>query len=143
GIYGRNDPGHKARDSGCVVFKLREFGAQELLFASNYREINRQEKYNDNRGDPGIERGDAKAYRDNNGAEVKRVACVSVGACRGELFVFAHVARSGSSHEQTDRDKDASDCDACSTWLREPHIQNGEDEAQRHANTAGDFGPTN
>src|SRR5208337_2704147 len=129
--------GHAAR----IVVIFAKLATQECFLRANDWKVNDSEQQNDRQEDPHVARGNSKSNPDDDGAEIQRIAHVSVGAVHGEHEVLLHVPRSDGTKQNSQQrnrgaDQEREPCRPCS-----PEIECRKGEPERYADAPGNSTP--
>src|SRR6516162_4420880 len=82
-----------------VVSKPSEVLAEKGFFGTDDRNVDQSEQHGDGRRNPDVTRSDRKTNRDDDRAEVKRIAAVGIGTGRCQLLVLLHMTGSHRSEK--------------------------------------------
>src|SRR5581483_11144289 len=96
----RSQTWEQAWNVACVFIELWKLPTEEILFASNHRQIDKEEQRDEDGADDPAARGDGEPDCEDQRTQIKRVARVPVRAGGGQHFVFLYVAGSKGPQQQ-------------------------------------------
>src|SRR5208337_340605 len=88
-----------------IFVEFWKTAAQENLFRTDHRQVNRQEHYQQDSADPPTSRRQSKAGRQHQRTEIQRIPRISVRTRSGELLVLLHMTGSQGPDEQAGNDQ--------------------------------------
>src|ERR1019366_6793847 len=129
--------GKQAGHATRVAAIGRKLFSQECFLGTNDRHVDEREHRQDRDGHPEVTSGDGEANRDDDRAQVKRIAYVGVRPGHGQLSVLLHLSRGGGAKDNAQQRNESAKDQGPPCWFCAPEVKNRKHKSHRHSDAAG------